>query len=260
MRALADGSVGHVEVFQMAGVGTAIFGRPRRLSRDRRARPTYTLNCEEPNKETRRKITVAASVAALASTSACGTETAASSASEPPPSLNAMAYTDFDDVVTVDAGLFVATYEDWQEADVAESFVGQTNGLLGVAVPGKIVIVTGGQYGPVNIRIEWFDEEPPPVESSEDVVEASFTTTDGWLWFAPLYTGDFYGTQLDPNTHYRIRYSAQGLDAANDEDINVSDVPLDSYVIQMWAAPTAPDLILNQTSEVAEYWRTAWTT
>ncbi|QIV81547.1 hypothetical protein EXE63_12060 [Mycolicibacterium frederiksbergense] len=42
------GSVGHVEVFRMDGVGTSIVGRPRRLSADRRARPTYTLIWEEP--------------------------------------------------------------------------------------------------------------------------------------------------------------------------------------------------------------------
>ncbi|OZC49234.1 hypothetical protein CH267_23975 [Rhodococcus sp. 06-621-2] len=42
------GSVGHVEVFRMDGVGTSIVGRPRRLSADRRARPTYTVIWEEP--------------------------------------------------------------------------------------------------------------------------------------------------------------------------------------------------------------------
>ena len=42
------GCVGHVEVFRMDGVGTSIVGRPRRLSADRRARPTYTLIWEEP--------------------------------------------------------------------------------------------------------------------------------------------------------------------------------------------------------------------
>ncbi len=42
------GSVGHVEVFRMDGVGTSIVGRPRRLPADRRARPTYTLIWEEP--------------------------------------------------------------------------------------------------------------------------------------------------------------------------------------------------------------------
>jgi hypothetical protein len=44
------GSVVHVEVFRMGSVRTSILGRPRRLSRDRRASRRYTLNCEEPRK------------------------------------------------------------------------------------------------------------------------------------------------------------------------------------------------------------------
>ncbi|WP_222861894.1 hypothetical protein, partial [Arthrobacter echini] len=46
------GSVGHVEVFRVGSVGTSIIGRPRRLSRDRRAHtghPARTLNYEEPH-------------------------------------------------------------------------------------------------------------------------------------------------------------------------------------------------------------------
>ncbi len=50
VRGWAGGSVGHVEVFRMDGVGTSIVGRPRRLSADRRARPTYTVIWEEPRK------------------------------------------------------------------------------------------------------------------------------------------------------------------------------------------------------------------
>jgi hypothetical protein len=38
-----SGSVGHVEVFRMGGVRTSILGRPRRLSRLRRADQNYTL-------------------------------------------------------------------------------------------------------------------------------------------------------------------------------------------------------------------------
>ncbi|CCQ18356.1 putative uncharacterized protein [Rhodococcus sp. AW25M09] len=49
------GSVGHVEVFRTDGVGTSIVGRPRRLSADRRARPTYTLIWEEPAKSVSRQ-------------------------------------------------------------------------------------------------------------------------------------------------------------------------------------------------------------
>jgi hypothetical protein len=43
-----EGSVGHVEVFRMVSVRTPIIGRPRPLSRDRRAHPSYTVNCDEP--------------------------------------------------------------------------------------------------------------------------------------------------------------------------------------------------------------------
>jgi hypothetical protein len=42
-------SVRHVEVFQMDGVGTSILGRPRPLSRPRRADRFYTLIWEEPD-------------------------------------------------------------------------------------------------------------------------------------------------------------------------------------------------------------------
>ena len=45
------GSIGHVEVFQMDGVGTPIIGRPRPLHNHDTPNPTqhtYTLKCEEP--------------------------------------------------------------------------------------------------------------------------------------------------------------------------------------------------------------------
>ena len=44
-------SIGHVEVFQMDGVGTPIIGRPRPLPGHDTPNPannTYTLNYEEP--------------------------------------------------------------------------------------------------------------------------------------------------------------------------------------------------------------------
>ena len=43
----AEGSVTHVEVFQVGGVGTSIIERPRPSPRHRRAN-RYTLNCDEP--------------------------------------------------------------------------------------------------------------------------------------------------------------------------------------------------------------------
>ena len=51
VRVIKD-SIGHVEVFQMDGVGTPIIGRPRPLPSHDTPNPahnTYTLKCEEPN-------------------------------------------------------------------------------------------------------------------------------------------------------------------------------------------------------------------
>lgn len=45
----SEGSVVHVEVFQMASVGTSIIGRPQRLPGHRCTPGRYTLNCEEPD-------------------------------------------------------------------------------------------------------------------------------------------------------------------------------------------------------------------
>ena len=47
-----EGSVEHVEVFQMDELRNFHPGRLRHLSGDRRAAPTYTLNCEEPPNST----------------------------------------------------------------------------------------------------------------------------------------------------------------------------------------------------------------
>jgi transposase len=53
------GSVAHVEVFRMGSVRTSILGRPRRLLRDRRASPIYTLSCEEPVNQLRHTLELA---------------------------------------------------------------------------------------------------------------------------------------------------------------------------------------------------------
>ena len=51
IRAIKD-SIGHVEVFQMDGVGISIIGRPRPIPGHDTPNPannTYTLKCEEPS-------------------------------------------------------------------------------------------------------------------------------------------------------------------------------------------------------------------
>ncbi len=44
----SEGSVRHVEVFRLGGVGIPILGSPRLLCGDQRADPLYTLSCEAP--------------------------------------------------------------------------------------------------------------------------------------------------------------------------------------------------------------------
>lgn len=59
IRAIKD-SIGHVEVFQMDGVGISIIGRPRPLPGHDTPNPannTYTLKCEEPVKRFFSKLT-----------------------------------------------------------------------------------------------------------------------------------------------------------------------------------------------------------
>lgn len=44
----SEGSVGHVEVFRVGGLGTSIIGRPRPHPASDAPTPFYTLDCEEP--------------------------------------------------------------------------------------------------------------------------------------------------------------------------------------------------------------------
>ena len=53
----------------------------------------------------------------------------------------------------------------------------------------------------------------------------------------------------------RVRYSARGMDTANAVDTLLEDqAPVDTYLLQLWPAPPAPDRVLKQTSELAAYW------
>ncbi|GAA3587601.1 hypothetical protein GCM10022222_85270 [Amycolatopsis ultiminotia] len=52
----------------MDGVGTSVVGRPRRLSADRRVRPTYTLIWEEPSKNGKFRIVEARDALAMVHT------------------------------------------------------------------------------------------------------------------------------------------------------------------------------------------------
>jgi hypothetical protein len=55
-------------------------------------------------------------------------------------------------------------------------------------------------------------------------------------------------------TDYRVRYCATGMDQAREKDTRVDGPRLDSYLLQFWPAPPAPDRVLKQTAAIAAYW------
>ncbi|WP_212009286.1 hypothetical protein [Catenulispora pinistramenti] len=134
-----------------------------------------------------------------------------------------------------------------------ESMGGQRNGLCGAALPGTIFLITGLHTGRVAFTVELHDAEPAPGGEWEEIVEASFrplgaTYLSSWggepSWLLDL-----------PDTGYRVRYNATGMDAAREADAELDDEPcVDRYLLQFWPAPPSPDRVVRQTSHAAAYW------
>lgn len=130
---------------------------------------------------------------------------------------------------------------------------GQVNGLCGAAEPGALSLITGLHTGAVPFRLEVHEAEPPPGDEWEDVVEASFTTTAVDFWLATFDDGHEFSLPR-PGT-YRARYSASGMDAANEQDSRMDGEPaFDRYLLQLWPGPAAPDAVVREGSERARYW------
>jgi hypothetical protein len=148
---------------------------------------------------------------------------------------------------------YVESGEDWG-GDMDATFEGQKNGLCGAAVPGALFLVTGLHTGDVALRVEAHDTTPPSDDAWEDVVEVSFTPGSDDVTLEQF--GGMGTTQLELKPgDYRVRYSARGMDAGKEADTLDDDAePVDSYLLQFWPAPPAPDAVIKQTSEQAAYW------
>jgi len=101
--------------------------------------------------------------------------------------------------------------------------------------------------------VEVFGSPPELDRSWEEIVETSFLAR---LPVALYQWGEASGQPLPLTAgQYRARYSARGMQAGNDQDTLVGDVPtVDEYLLQLWPAPAAPDQVIRQTSEVSAYW------
>lgn len=151
------------------------------------------------------------------------------------------------------------------DGDVFNAFVGQRNGVLGVARPGDGVIFTGLHTGDVGVRAEYCAGEPPLDEAWEDVVEGSIELRLGELHVAPWgKMGDSLILTL-PTGPLRVRLSCRGRDDEfvrreqdGDDDGDVDDEermqnPREHLLLQFWRAPVTPDAIIRTTSEQAAY-------
>jgi hypothetical protein len=137
---------------------------------------------------------------------------------------------------------------EWGPAELDEMFAGQVQGLCGTAVPGLVQLMTGTHTGDVMMRVELHDSEPTYGDGWEDVVEASWTSTGGRVVLAGLMGAPVVELDLPPGD-YRVRYAGRDMDHERDEDL-----PPDTYLLQVWPAPSAPDVVLRETSGVASYW------
>lgn len=164
----------------------------------------------------------------------------------------------FDDLVDVEYGfLFLTTQlDDDTPVDIVDARGGQVNGLLGAACPGVLSLVTATHTGRVRVRIEMLDAAPTLGDEWDDVVEVSFeargpqaamSTFDGW-----------WDLDLGRAGHHRVRLSCTGWDAAAEADPGENpDAPTfagERYVLQLWPARPAPDVVLRQRSQGPAYW------
>ncbi|MBE8516576.1 hypothetical protein ILP97_03425 [Amycolatopsis sp. H6(2020)] len=138
------------------------------------------------------------------------------------------------------------------EGDLHACFAGQRNGLCGAAVRGTLFLITGLHTGEVEFTAEVHSSEPPD-SGGEDVVEASFRA-EGRTALVTWGGGDFWDLELAPGD-YRVRYSGTAMDAGRDRDTRLDgEPPLDSYLLQFWPAPAAPDVVVRESSAIAAYW------
>lgn len=130
--------------------------------------------------------------------------------------------------------------------------LGQANGLLGGAVPGRLSLTTETHTGDVPQREEWHDDEPAIDAVWEEVVEVSLeveTTAQTLSAF-----DDIHDLTVPAVGSHRVRLSATGLDAAHDDGMDEEAASPDRYLLQLWPGASEPDRIVRQTSQRAEYW------
>ncbi len=129
------------------------------------------------------------------------------------------------------------------------SFIGQTNGICGGAVPGGLYLRVGVHTGEVCITVEIHEHVPLVDDAWEEIVEVSCNfnslpiSLQSWAGESSLSLPLLAGS-------YRARLCANGF--AQSETIDIfGDPSVESYCLILWPEKRRPDEVLKQTSDIA---------
>lgn len=136
------------------------------------------------------------------------------------------------------------------EYGILEHFAGQSNGLCGGALTGRLCLMTAKHTGRVPLVAELHSAEPPLDEQWEDAVELSFQVDPWRVAIVPLLTNECFPLPL-PRGHYRLRCCARGLIA--EWDTRPREVE-ERYLLQFWRSTgRRPDQVLRVGSAHARH-------
>ena len=160
-----------------------------------------------------------------------------------------------DAVIETDYGQFDLVWGDGEgfEGDFDQFFDGQINGVAGAASGQGLYLNLARRSGGSPVRIVLHAHQPTLEEDQwEDVVEVSVAVPSGGGVGWTTWAGEDGGVLDLPGGSYRVRVSARGRDAGRDGEL--AEGALDSYLVDLWPAPPAPDSIIRTISADAAYW------
>ncbi|MFD3450671.1 hypothetical protein ACFWVC_00615 [Streptomyces sp. NPDC058691] len=124
-------------------------------------------------------------------------------------------------------------------------------------VRGGAFLVTGLCLGVVDLTVSVHHHEPMALlDEYEDVVEVSLEVIAEPLRVDSWHSGKFIVLPPLPSGAgwYRLRYHARDMERAYD---GYSEVPIDSFHLQIWAEPQYEPEVLKITSHIAKSWLSA---
>jgi hypothetical protein len=160
----------------------------------------------------------------------------------------------FDGRLYVHYGQAYVLARDHNGEGLEESFLGQSNGLCGAAVPGMLFLITGLHTGQVGLVVDVLNAPPELDNSWDEIVEVSFTVGE-----RPVVLEDWNGETVTSiplsSGRYRVRYCAKNMDEGKEADTILEDEEaVDFYSLAFWPEAASDDCVIKQTSEQAAYW------